>query len=253
MIREKHVSYWGLYSAQLAVFGRRGQGRLRAARVHVCGTGGLGSQLLLNLAAAGIGHLTANDPQYLEADNLNRFPTATVADIGRPKIDFLAASFQDRPFLTFETIVAENESPAVLPFYEAADVLICSSNTLQSRIAVAEKAVQYKKPLFDAAVGDARTELSGSIKIWLPSQADWSACPACYIQAASEIRRGEALFFPVIAATAALTSLNVARFICQPTSRFLSYNLLLINFVENQGTRSAVKKRADCVICRKSE
>jgi len=74
MTVKKMPSYFNLYAAQLPALGRSGQMRLRRARVHVFGCGGLGSQITLNLAAAGVGHITVNDPQSIGIDNLNRLP-----------------------------------------------------------------------------------------------------------------------------------------------------------------------------------
>ena len=52
--------------------GEDGQERLLAARVLVVGAGGLGSPVILYLAAAGIGHITILDDEQVELTNLNR-------------------------------------------------------------------------------------------------------------------------------------------------------------------------------------
>lgn len=67
--------------------GDEGQRRLRAARVLVIGAGGLGSPILLYLAAAGVGHLTVVDDDVVESTNLQRQVVHGVADVGRPKVE----------------------------------------------------------------------------------------------------------------------------------------------------------------------
>ncbi|WP_324013336.1 molybdopterin-synthase adenylyltransferase MoeB [Microbacterium sp. JZ37] len=75
------------YGRQLILpgMGDAGQRRLRAARVLVVGAGGLGSPVLLALAAAGVGVLGVVDDDAVELGNLQRQVIHRVADIGRPK------------------------------------------------------------------------------------------------------------------------------------------------------------------------
>ncbi len=67
--------------------GTLGQQRLKAARVLMIGTGGLGSPLGLYLAAAGVGTLGLVDFDRVEPSNLHRQVLFDAADVGRPKIE----------------------------------------------------------------------------------------------------------------------------------------------------------------------
>ena len=64
-----------------------GQRRLKAARVLVVGSGGLGSPVLLYLAAAGVGTLGLIDHDRVDVSNLQRQLLHTDATIGQPKVD----------------------------------------------------------------------------------------------------------------------------------------------------------------------
>ena len=66
-------------------FGEEAQRKLRGSRVLVVGAGGLGSPVLLYLAAAGIGHLTIIDDDVVDESNLQRQVIHRQADVGRPK------------------------------------------------------------------------------------------------------------------------------------------------------------------------
>mgnify|MGYP006385132467 CR=1 FL=1 len=75
------------YSRHLIIpeFGMEGQKKLKGAKVLVIGTGGLGSPVLLYLAAAGVGTIGIVDFDVVDDSNLQRQVLFTVADIGKPK------------------------------------------------------------------------------------------------------------------------------------------------------------------------
>lgn len=76
------------YSRQLLLpaLGERGQRRLRNARICVVGAGGLGSPVLLYLAAAGVGTLGIVDDDGVDLTNLQRQVLHGTADVGRRKV-----------------------------------------------------------------------------------------------------------------------------------------------------------------------
>src|SRR6266536_1457911 len=76
------------YSRQLSLpgFGMEGQQRLASARVLVVGAGGLGSPVLLYLAAAGVGTIGIVEFDNVDASNLHRQILYTSRDAGQPKI-----------------------------------------------------------------------------------------------------------------------------------------------------------------------
>lgn len=82
-----------MYSALEQRHGAENQRRLEAASVAVCGLGGLGSNIAIALARAGVGHLHIIDFDRVDISNLNRqqyFPE----QIGMPKTEALRATLQ---------------------------------------------------------------------------------------------------------------------------------------------------------------
>ena len=67
--------------------GMEGQKRLKAASVLCVGTGGLGSPLLLYLAAAGVGRLGIVDFDVVDHSNLQRQVIHGTSWVGKPKIE----------------------------------------------------------------------------------------------------------------------------------------------------------------------
>jgi molybdopterin/thiamine biosynthesis adenylyltransferase/rhodanese-related sulfurtransferase len=74
----------------LPALGVTGQRRLAAARVLVVGAGGLGSPVLLYLAAAGVGTIGVVDDDVVDLTNLHRQVVHGTDDVGRAKVDSAA-------------------------------------------------------------------------------------------------------------------------------------------------------------------
>jgi molybdopterin/thiamine biosynthesis adenylyltransferase len=250
MSSRKLPSYLSLYAAQVPVLGRTGQTRLRRARVHVFGCGGVGSQVVLNLAAAGVGHITVNDPQSIGIDNLNRFAMATLDDLDVPKVELLRRILEGRPYLKFYGLAAHSEDQSVNAYAEAADLLICCSNTAASRVRASRLAVTYGKSIIDVSVADGRRALAGFIKFWHPDESAWSACPACYLENTSSVERREGLL-PSVIATIATLATHIALLNLAPLRNIASqnWNMLVIELNALRMETLAVQKRAKCAAC----
>ena len=97
------------YSRHLIIpdVGMTGQKRLKNAKVLVVGAGGLGSPLVLYLAAAGIGTIGVVDDDTVALSNLQRQILHTTPDVGRPKLqsarDHLKALNPGVEIQTYET------------------------------------------------------------------------------------------------------------------------------------------------------
>ncbi len=80
------------YARHIAIpeFNTEGQRKLKAAKVLVIGSGGLGSPVLLYLAAAGVGHLGIVDFDVVDESNLQRQVLFTVDDVGKLKAETAA-------------------------------------------------------------------------------------------------------------------------------------------------------------------
>lgn len=65
-------------------------GKLREATVAVIGAGGIGSEVIRHLAAAGVGSIICIDHDTVSLANLNRQHWFGPSDVGRPKIECIA-------------------------------------------------------------------------------------------------------------------------------------------------------------------
>src|ERR1041384_5518053 len=77
------------YKRQLVLkeIGGAGQQKLKSARVLVVGAGGIGSPLILYLAAAGIGTIGIIDDDRVSLDNLQRQIVHDTPHVGAAKVE----------------------------------------------------------------------------------------------------------------------------------------------------------------------
>jgi adenylyltransferase/sulfurtransferase len=134
----------GRYSRHLllAEVGIEGQKRLKAAKVLIVGTGGLGAPLALYLAAAGVGTLGIVDFDFVEESNLQRQIIHGTRDIGRPKV----ASAQDRiksinPHVKVATYNTMLTSANALEIMKGYDVVADGTDNYQTRYLVNDACV----------------------------------------------------------------------------------------------------------------
>jgi bacteriocin biosynthesis cyclodehydratase domain-containing protein len=88
---DRQLRYFGDLGRSGGVTPSECQSRLREARVAVLGVGGLGGRVALELASVGIGELWLIDGDRVELSNLNRQIQYSEADIGRLKVEAIAA------------------------------------------------------------------------------------------------------------------------------------------------------------------
>lgn len=91
-------------AALKARHGERLQSRFSAASVAVCGLGGLGSNIAVSLARAGVGRLILIDFDRVDITNLHR-QQYKAAQIGRYKTDALKENLTEiAPYINIETV-----------------------------------------------------------------------------------------------------------------------------------------------------
>lgn len=127
--------------------GLEGQKKLKAARVLMIGTGGLGSPLGLYLAAAGIGTLGLVDFDVVDESNLQRQIIHGTKDVGRPKI----ASAKDRledinPNTKIEAFETRLTSENALELFRDFDVVVDGTDNFPTRYLVNDASVLTGKP-----------------------------------------------------------------------------------------------------------
>lgn len=130
-----------------------GQEKLLKSRVLVVGAGGLGSPLILYLAAAGIGTIGVIDDDMVDLSNLQRQVLHHTLDIGKAKVESAAETAKsinpDIKIRTYmERLYASNAMRTIMDY----DLVADGSDNFPTRFLINDACYFAKKPLVSAAI-----------------------------------------------------------------------------------------------------
>lgn len=151
--------------------GTEGQKRLKAAKVLMIGTGGLGSPLGLYLAAAGVGTLGIVDFDVVDESNLQRQVLFGISDVGKPKIEAAAARLRDiNPHIQIVPYETRLESSNALDLFRDYDLVVDGTDNFPTRYLVNDACVLLGKPNVYGSI----FRFEGQVSVF------WGAKGPCY-------------------------------------------------------------------------
>lgn len=155
------------YARQIILpeIGGNGQQKLKAAKVCVIGAGGLGSPVLLYLAASGVGTLGVVDDDIVSLTNLQRQVIHSSSAVHQPKTKSAATTLNEiNPHSTIkchqERITNENAARLLAEY----DIVVDGSDNFETRYLIADTAAMLKIPLVSGALG----RFDGSLTVLMP-------------------------------------------------------------------------------------
>lgn len=137
------------YSRHLAMkeFDLAHQEKLKAAKILVIGAGGLGSPILLYLAAAGVGTIGIVEFDTVDLSNLQRQVLYTTNDIGTPKLDAAVTHLEginpNIQFIKHPHAIRRENARAIIRAY---DVVVDGTDNFPTRYLVNDACVLEGKP-----------------------------------------------------------------------------------------------------------
>lgn len=141
--------------------GELGQRRLAAARVLVVGAGGLGSPVLLYLAAAGVGHIGVVDGDVVEVMNLQRQVLHPMSATGTNKAESARARLVElNPEIEVVAhpvmLTAENGDDIMAGY----DLVLDCCDKFEAKFLLSDLARHAQRPIIWAAVVGMNAQLS---------------------------------------------------------------------------------------------
>lgn len=151
--------------------GMEGQRKLKAARVLMIGTGGLGAPVGMYLAAAGVGTLGIVDFDVVDSSNLQRQIVHGTKDIGRPKIESARERLNDiNPNVKIEPYETRLTSENALEMFREYDMVVDGTDNFPTRYLVNDACVLTGKPNVYGSI----FRFEGQASVF------WAARGACY-------------------------------------------------------------------------
>jgi molybdopterin/thiamine biosynthesis adenylyltransferase len=141
--------------------GEEGQARLMASRVLVVGAGGLGSPLLLYLAAAGVGTLGVIDDDTIDLSNLQRQIIHPTERIGMRKVDSARQTLAAvNPEVVVETHALRLDASNAAALIARYDLVADGSDNFATRYLLNDVCFAERRTLVGAALSPFDGQLS---------------------------------------------------------------------------------------------
>lgn len=127
--------------------GLKGQEKLKNAAVLCIGAGGLGSPVLMYLAAAGIGRIGLVDYDIVDESNLQRQIIHGTKDVGRPKLESAKETLLDiNPHLQLDLYQVPFTSDNAFEIMAPYDIVVDGTDNFPTRYLVNDACVIAGKP-----------------------------------------------------------------------------------------------------------
>ena len=237
------------YSRHLLVpeIGIEGQLKIKQAKVLIIGAGGLGSPVLLYLAAAGVGTLGIADFDSVDRSNLQRQILYADKDVGLSKAEKAAGRVAElNPQIEVrqhrQRITADN----ALDIFSGYDIIVDGTDNFSTRYLVSDACVLLAKPNVHGSI----YRFEGQASVFC------SADGPCYRCLFPEAPKGDAVpncaeagVLGVMAGTIGCIQAGEALKIILGIGRTLSGRLLLYDALAMTVDSLPLPKNPDCISC----
>jgi len=232
----------------LREIGGPGQARLGVAKVLVVGAGGLGSPVLLYLAAAGVGRLTVVDDDIVDLGNLQRQILHDAAQLGRAKTASARTALAAlNPHVAVTEVTARLEAGNADALIAGHDLVLDGSDSFATRYLVNAACARAGIPLIGGALG----QWEGQVSLYDPARG--GPCYRCVFPEApapglapSCAEAGVA--GPLPGVIGSIMALEAVKHLTG-AGRTLRGELLIFDGLYGESRRMHLHRRADCPDC----
>lgn len=221
--------------------GESGQEKISNAKILVCGAGGLGSTVLTNLAAVGIGTIGIVDNDVLELSNLNRQYIHKLDALGQVKVESAKKWINEfNPEITVKTYQTRLDETNYQDIVKDYDFIMDCFDSFKSKFLLNKIAVETGKTLIHGGV----TEFFGQVSVIVPNK---TACLNCILpEEDAYIVKG--VISPAVATIASIEAMEAVKYILgigeNLENKLLSYNGLTMEFKTIN-----IEKNPNCSLC----
>lgn len=239
----------GRYERNILInkIGDAGQKKISAARVLVCGAGGLGSTVIANLASLGVGHIGIVDDDIVELSNLNRQYIHKMSFLGADKVKSAAGWISefnpDIGVMPYKMRLDEKNAPELFLNF---DIIIDCFDNYRSKFILSDTIIKTSKTLIHGGV----EEFYGQV-CTIDSK---SACLACFVpelyNCSCDIIPKKGVISPVVSAIASIQAMEAFKVITG-IGNTLKNTLLIYDGLSQEFRKIRLEKNKKCPSCAK--
>ncbi|MDQ2092155.1 HesA/MoeB/ThiF family protein [Marimonas arenosa] len=232
----------------LRELGGPGQKRLKQAKVLVIGAGGLGSPVLLYLAAAGVGTIGVVDDDEVDGSNLQRQVIHSDETIGMSKVFSAAERMRAlNPFVVVKPYQRRLNEEIAGELFGEYDVIIDGTDNFDTRYLANRAAVSVGKPLISGAI----TQWEGQLSVF--DAGGGAPCYQCVFPEAPAPGLAPScseagVVGPLPGVIGAMMALEAVKLIAG-AGHVLKGEMLIYDGLWGESRKITVKRRADCPVC----
>lgn len=240
----------GRYARHIVLreLGGPGQRKLKEAKVLVIGAGGLGSPVLLYLAAGGVGRIGVVDDDVVDSSNLQRQVIHSEETRGLPKVQSaqqavraLNPNVDLRPY---ERRLDEEIAESLVREY---DLVLDGTDNFDTRYLVNRACVAAGVPLISGAIA----QWEGQLSVFDPGQG--APCYQCIFPEAPAAGLAPScaeagVVGPLPGVIGSMMALEAVKLIAG-AGHVLRGEMLIYDGLWGESRKIAVKRRADCPVC----
>ena len=219
------------------------QEKLLNSRVIVMGAGGLGSGVIMNLAALGVGQIKIIDGDIVEESNLNRQIIHKYKNIGRAKVISAKDWVQEfNPDIRVELDKIKINELNYFNIIQGYDIIIDCFDSYESKYMLNEIIIRHKKVLIHGAAQG----FYGQVTTIIP---DKTGCLECVMQKPKQIKETMyASLSPVVNTIAALQAQEALKIITGAGTPLLN-KLLVFDGTTSEFKMLNYAKNPACPAC----
>jgi molybdopterin/thiamine biosynthesis adenylyltransferase len=240
----------GRYARHIVLreLGGPGQRKLKQAKVLVVGAGGLGSPVLLYLAAGGVGTIGVIDDDVVENANLQRQVIHRDADIGMPKVFSAQAALEaQNPNVVVRPYHRRLDAAGAADLFAGYDLILDGTDNFDTRYLVNRGAVAAGKPLISGALA----QWEGQLSVFDP--ASGAPCYQCIFPQAPEPGLAPScseagVVGPLPGVVGTMMAVEAIKVITG-AGQTLRGQMLIYDALYGESRKIALKPRPDCPVC----
>jgi molybdopterin/thiamine biosynthesis adenylyltransferase len=232
----------------LRELGGPGQKALKQARVLVIGAGGLGSPVLLYLAAAGVGTIGVIDDDEVDNSNLQRQVIHRDEDIGCLKVESAMRAMQaQNPAVTVRPYGRRLTPEIAADLFADYDLIVDGTDNFAARYLANSTAASQGKPLISGAL----SQWEGQVSVFDPARG--APCYQCIFPQApgpglAPSCAEAGVLGPLPGVVGSMMAAEAIKVITG-AGQALRGEMLIYDALYGESRKIALRPRADCPVC----